>query len=129
MLKEGIIGQANVLVCPENTALAMGSGALQVFATPALVALAEKTCWTSIQPELEPGQGTVGTKLELQHTAPTPLGLTVYCESTLTAIDGRSLTFSVKLWDDKGTVGEGIHQRVIITNDRFQAKANSKRND
>ena len=127
MLKEGIIGQASVLVCTENTALTMGSGALEVFATPALVALAEKTCWTSIQPELEVGQGSVGTGLNLQHTAPTPVGLTVYCESTLTEVNGRSLTFSVKLWDDKGPVGEGTHQRVIITNDRFQAKANSKR--
>lgn len=127
MLKEGITGRASVLVCAENTARAMGSGALEVFATPALVALAEKTCWTSIQSELEPGQGTVGTKLDLQHTAPTPVGLTVYCESTLTEVSGRSLTFSVKLWDDKGPVGEGIHQRVIITNDRFQAKADSKR--
>ena len=127
MLKEGITGRASVLVCAENTALAMGSGALEVFATPALVALAEKTCWTSIQSELEPGQGTVGTKLDLQHTAPTPVGLRVYCESTLTEVNGRSLTFSVKLWDDKGPVGEGIHQRVIITNDRFQAKADSKR--
>lgn len=127
MLKEGITGRASVLVCAENTARAMGSGALEVFATPALVALAEKTCWTGIQPELEPGQGTVGTKLDLQHTAPTPVGLTVYCESTLTEVNGRSLTFSVKLWDDKGPVGEGIHQRVIITNDRFQVKADSKR--
>jgi predicted thioesterase len=53
--------------------------------------------------------------------------MTVYCESTLTEIDGRSLTFSVKLWDDKGPVGEGTHQRVIIFSDRFQAKADSKR--
>ncbi len=127
MLKEGIPGSAQTTVCPENTALAMGSGTLEVFATPALVALAEKTCWTSIQPELESGQGTVGTHLDLQHTAPTPLGMTVYCESTLTAVNGRSLTFSVRLWDDKGPVGQGTHQRVIVDNARFQAKANSKR--
>ena len=69
----------------------------------------------------------VGTELNLQHTAPTPLGMTVHCESTLTEINGRSLTFAVKLWDDKGTVGEGTHKRFIIDNDRFQAKANSKR--
>lgn len=127
MLKEGITGQAAVPVCADNTARAMGSGTLEVFATPALVALAEKACWTSIQPELEPGQGTVGTGLELQHTAPTPLGMTVYCESTLTEVNGRSLTFAVRLWDDKGPVGEGTHRRVIITNDRFQAKADGKR--
>ncbi len=127
MLKEGIPGRAETVVCPENTALSMGSGALEVFATPALVALAEKTCWTSVQGALEPGQGTVGTHLDLQHTAPTPLGMTVHCESTLTEVNGRSLTFSVRLWDDKGPVGEGTHQRVIIDNARFQAKANSKR--
>lgn len=127
MLKEGIVGRASVAVCPENTALAMGSGALEVFATPALVALAEKTCWTSVQSELEPGQGTVGTGLQLQHTAPTPVGMTVFCESVLTEVNGRSLTFAVKLWDDKGPVGEGTHQRVVIANDRFQAKAEAKR--
>lgn len=127
MMKEGIIGRESVRVCAENTALAMGSGALEVFATPALVALAEKTCWTSVQPELEPGQGTVGTGLQLQHTAPTPVGMTVCCESVLTEVNGRSLTFAVKLWDDKGPVGEGTHQRVIVTNERFQAKANAKR--
>lgn len=126
MLKEGITGQASVLVCPEHTALAMGSGALAVFATPALVALAEQTCWTGVQPYLEPGQGTVGTHLDLQHTAPTPLGMTVYCESTLTGVKGRSLTFSVRLWDEKGPVGHGTHQRVIIDNARFQTKADSK---
>lgn len=127
MLTVGTVGRQQVAVKPENTARAMGSGALDVFATPALVALAEQTCWTSIQPDLEPEQGTVGTHLDLQHTAPTPVGMTVYCESTLTEVNGRSLTFSVKLWDDKGPVGEGTHQRVIITNDRFQAKADSKR--
>ncbi len=127
MLTVGTVNRGQVTVCPENTARAMGSGALEVFATPALVALAEQTCWTGIQSHLEPGQGTVGTRLDLQHTAPTPLGMTVYCESTLTEINGRSLTFSVKLWDDKGPVGEGTHQRVIIFSDRFQAKADSKR--
>jgi predicted thioesterase len=80
-----------------------------------------------VQPELEPGQGTVGTGLQLQHTAPTPVGMTVCCVSVLTEVNGRSLTFAVKLWDDKGPVGEGTHQRVIVTNERFQAKANAKR--
>lgn len=127
MLQEGILGRSETVVCPENTALSMGSGALEVFATPALVALAEKTCWTSVQSALELGQGTVGTHLDLQHTAPTPLGMTVFCESVLTEVNGRSLTFSVRLWDDKGPVGEGTHRRVIIDNTRFQTKANSKR--
>ena len=82
----------------------MGSGTLDVFATPALVALAEKTCWQSVAPALEAGSGTVGTKLELEHTAPTPVGMTVTCHSELVAVEGRKLTFKVTLADEKGPV-------------------------
>lgn len=127
MLKMGQKGSAQVRVCQENTAAAMGSGALDVFATPALVALAEQACWTSVQPGLEPGQGTVGTGLELQHTAPTPVGMTVYCESELMEVQGRSLSFRVRLWDDNGPVGQGTHQRVLVDNRRFQDKADAKK--
>ena len=88
-LETGICGEQSVRVSAENTAKAMGSGTLDVFATPALVALAEKTCWQSVAPALEAGSGTVGTKLELEHTAPTPVGMTVTCESELTAVEGR----------------------------------------
>lgn len=126
MLKEGIKGAGHTLVCPENTAAAMGSGTLRVFATPALVALAEKTCWSSIQAELEPGQCTVGTQLDLRHTAPTPVGMTVHCGSELIGVEGRSLTFRVQLWDETGAVGSGTHQRVVVDETRFQAKADGK---
>ena len=74
MLEAGIRGRAFAAVTPANTARAMGSGTLDVFATPALAALAEQACWQSVAPELEPGCGTVGTKLSLEHTAPTPVG-------------------------------------------------------
>ena len=73
MLEAGIRGKQNVTVTPENTAKTMGSGTLNVFATPALVALAEKTCWMSVADALDEGCGSVGTKLELEHTAPTPV--------------------------------------------------------
>ena len=82
-LTTGIHGEQSVAVTNENTAKTMGSGTLDVFATPALVALAEKTCWTSVAEALDEGCGTVGTKLELEHTAPTPVGMTVTCESEL----------------------------------------------
>ena len=75
MLTIGIHGEQSQLVTNENTAKTMGSGTLDVFATPALVALAEKTCWMSVASELDEGCGSVGTKLELEHTAPTPVGL------------------------------------------------------
>ena len=87
MLNPGIKGSASVAVTAANTAAAMGSGELNVFATPALAALVEKACWQSVAPELDPGCGTVGTKLELAHNAPTPVGMMVRCESELTAVD------------------------------------------
>ena len=126
MLETGIKGTRTVTVNEENTAKAMGSGTLDVFATPALIALMEETCWRSVANELEEGCGTVGTLLEIKHTAPTPVGMDVACESTLTEVDGRRLVFEVIARDAKGVVGEGKHERFIIQNEKFQAKANAK---
>lgn len=120
-LEPGIRGEQSVSVTAANTAKTMGSGTLDVFATPALVALAEKTCWMSVAPALAEGDGTVGTKLELEHTAPTPVGMTVTCESELVAVEGRKLTFKVSLHDEKGPVGGGTHERFVI--DRVQGPA------
>ena len=126
MLTTGIRGKAEVKVVPENTAAAMGSGTLNVFATPALAALVEKACWQSVAGVLEPGSGTVGTRLVLDHSAPTPLGMTVRCESVLTEVDGRKLVFTAELSDDAGLVGHALHERFIIYNEKFQAKADAK---
>lgn len=127
MLTVGIHGEQSQLVTNENTAKTMGSGTLDVFATPALVALAEKTCWQSVAPALEAGSGTVGTKLELEHTAPTPVGMTVTCHSELVAVEGRKLTFKVTLADEKGPVGGGTHERFVIFEEKFAAKAEAKK--
>ena len=127
MLNPGIKGSASVAVTAANTAAAMGSGELNVFATPALAALVEKACWQSVAPELDPGCGTVGTKLELAHNAPTPVGMMVRCESELTAVDGRKPTFAVTAYDETGPIGKGTHERFIIQNDKFLAKAQGKK--
>ena len=105
----------------------MGSGTLDVFATPALIALMEETCWRSVADQLEDGCGTVGTLLEIRHTAPTPIGMDVTCESELVEVDGRRLVFTVQAHDAKGLVGEGRHERFVIQNEKFQVKANAKR--
>ncbi|MDD7640922.1 MAG: thioesterase family protein [bacterium] len=126
MLETGIKGTGTVTVNEENTAKAMGSGTLDVFATPALIALMEETCWRSVANELEEGCGTVGTLLEIKHTAPTPVGMKVTCESTLTEVDGRRLVFEVIARDAKGVVGEGKHERFVVQNEKFQVKANAK---
>lgn len=127
MLETGIKGTKTVTVNEANTAKTMGSGTLDVFATPALIALMEETCWRSVADQMEDGCGTVGTLLEIKHTAPTPIGMDVTCESELVEVDGRRLVFAVQAHDAKGLVGEGRHERFVIQNEKFQAKANAKR--
>ena len=127
MLETGIKGTKELIVSEDKTAKAMGSGTLDVFATPALIALMEETCWRSVADQLEDGCGTVGTLLEIRHTAPTPIGMDVTCESELVEVDGRRLVFTVQAHDAKGLVGEGRHERFVIQNEKFQVKANAKR--
>lgn len=126
MLEVGIKGKKELMVTKENTAKAMCSGALDVFATPAMIALMENTAFESIQSELEEGSGTVGTALNVKHVASTPVGMKVTCETELIKIDGRALTFSVKAFDECGLIGEGEHERFIIFEEKFQAKADAK---
>lgn len=114
------------VVTSELTAATMGSGTLQVFATPALIALIEETAWRSVAPYLEEGQATVGTHLDIAHLAPTPLGMTVQCDTELIAIDGRKLTFRAEVSDSCGSIATGTHERFIIYADKFQAKADAK---
>jgi predicted thioesterase len=127
-LEVGIKGKQEVTVSESNSAKTMGSGTLDVFATPAMIALMEKTAWESVQANLDEGSGTVGTSLNVKHVAATPLGMKVTCESELIKVDGRALTFSVKAYDEAGLIGEGEHERFIVFNDKFQAKADAKKN-
>ena len=125
----GLKGQAETTVNEQNTAAAMGSGLLPVFATPAMLALMENAAATSVQPFLGEGEGTVGTRLEVSHLAATPIGLPVRAESELVAVDRRKLTFTVRAWGGEELIGEGTHQRFVIDNARFLEKALAKRND
>lgn len=127
-LKAGIKGNGTVMVTKENTAQTMGSGTLPVFATPAMIALMEKTASESVEECLEEGCGSVGTSLNVKHTSATPLGMEVRCESELTQVDGRRLVFDVKAFDKAGLIGEGTHERFIIKNDSFLKKAEGKLN-
>ncbi len=127
MLEIGMKGSTETVVTIDNTAKAFTSGALEVFATPAMISLMEETCWKMIQPELEEGLGSVGTKVNVSHMAPSAIGKTVLCEATLIEIDGRRLTFEVVCSDENGMVGMGTHERFIINNEKFMAKAEGKK--
>ena len=126
MLEIGIKGKQTETVTEEKTAAAVGSGALKVYATPAMIALMEKTALASVAEELEDGMTTVGTKLDVAHTAASPVGSTITCESELTGIDRRKLVFKVTAYDDSGEIGSGIHERFIVDCEKFLAKAQAK---
>ena len=124
MLQAGIKGKKEITVTLDKTAKAMGSGTMDVFATPAMIALMENTAFESVASELEEGSGTVGTALDIKHVSATPVGMKVTCE--FVKVDGRALTFSVKAFDEAGLIGEGTHERFIVFEEKFQKKADDK---
>ena len=126
-LTVGSKGKAETVVTEQNTAAAVGSGLVPVLATPYMIALMENAAVNAVQAQLEEGQGTVGTKLEVTHDAATPVGMKVWAEAELTAVEGKKLTFAAKAFDEAGAIGGGTHERFIITVDRFLAKAEAKK--
>ena len=123
----GIKGHAEVLVDETNIASRLGSGVVDVFATPCLIGLMEEASQTSVLPYLEEGMTTVGTKLNVSHDAATPVGMRVWADSELVEIDGRRLVFNVKAYDECGLVGQGTHERFIVRLARFMEKAEAKK--
>ena len=126
-LKTGLKSTAETEVIFSNTAAAVGSGKLQVFGTPCMAALMEKAAMDAVQPFLEDNEGTVGTEINIQHLAPSPMGMVVTAEAELTKIEGKILTFDVTCRSRQEVIGRGTHKRAIIDNMDFMAKAIAKR--
>ena len=114
------------IVTQNDTAKTLDSGALEVLATPMLICNAERTCKNLIQPLLEEGMGSVGTLVNIRHLAPTPVGMKYRCECEIIAVEGRMIRFHVVVKDEVEIIGEGIHERFIINDERFTAKAQNK---
>lgn len=126
MIQTGLTCKKKITVTPEMTAAAMGSGALEVLATPSMIALMEETAQEAVQNLLEDGQGTVGTRIDVRHLAATPVGMEVTCTAEVTEVDRRRIVFTVKAKDEKEVIGEGIHERFVIDNEKFFAKCRQK---
>lgn len=126
MVQIGIKGRQEMTVAYEQTADFIGSGMVKVFATPMMIALMERTCRLSVVPHLEEGEGTVGTHVNVSHCAATPVGMKVWAESELIEIDRRKLVFKVAAYDERGLIGEGLHERFVINNEKFQNKTDNK---
>lgn len=116
--------QTNVERC--DTALEVGSGDLLVFATPCLAALMEGAACEAISGGLEENETTVGTMLHLQHTSATPVGMDVTATATVTAVEGKKITFHIEASDESGPIGSAEHTRFLINPQRFLDKTYDK---
>ncbi len=121
-MEKGLTYTSQTEVTPTNTALALGSGDLEVFATPALTALMENAAMNAVKNELPQGSTTVGAMIQTTHVKPSAKGETVWATAVLTEAEGRKLTFKVTAKDTKGIIGEGIHIRYIVDRERFLSK-------
>ena len=118
----GISYTSTAVVDSSNTAAALGSGDMDVFATPAMVALMENAAMNAVAPHLEQGQTTVGTQISTSHIKASALGTTVSATATLTSVTGRQLTFDIVAHEGDRVIGEGTHTRFIVDRERFLAK-------
>lgn len=122
MLETGLTHTSSLTVTEALTAKAMGSGDMPVLATPAMMALMENAAMLAVAPELPEGSTTVGGHIESSHLKPTPLGVEVKAEATLTKVDGRKLYFTVKAMQGDTVIGEGTHLRFIVDREKFMSK-------
>lgn len=121
-VREGMSSIREIYVTENNTASKLGSGNIEVFATPALIALMENTAKSCVDLHLPFGYTTVGIEVNIKHIKASPIGIKIRCEALLTKIDGKKLIFNVEAWDEKGKVGEGTHIRYIVNSEEFMKK-------
>ena len=128
-LQPGLIGQISLIVTGEHTAKHLGSGSVQVLATPQMILLMEQASVAAIDHHLPEGYRTVGVGVDVRHLAPTPVGFEVRATSELIEIDGRRLTCRVQVHDGVELVGDGIHRRAIIEVRQFAERVAKKETD
>jgi fluoroacetyl-CoA thioesterase len=122
----GLAAEQVTTVTAGQTARHLGSGGIEVYATPAMIALIEAAAVAAIDPLLPEGQASVGMALDVRHLAATPLGEQVHARAEVTAVDGRRVTFHVEAWDAHEQIGEGTHTRFVIDVARFMKRLDEK---
>lgn len=125
-METGLTFVSKTVVNESNTALTIGSGDMEVFATPAMIALMENAAMNAVKNELPEGASTVGALMNTTHLKSSGLGMEVTATAVLDEVDGRKLTFSVKAEDASGIIGEGTHVRYIVDRERFLSKLKGK---
>ena len=125
-LQAGLKARVDKTVEYKDTAKAVASGLAEVFATPSMIALMENAAYLAVQPQLPDGVSTVGIRIDAQHLAATPVGLKVWAEAELVAVDGRKLTFDIQAYDEIEKIGSARHERFVIEEQKFLARAEAK---
>lgn len=123
----GAKGRVDGVVTDQLTAAAIGSGSVEVFATPYMVAAMENAACDALRPYYGEGENSVGTKLEISHDAATPVGMKYWAEAEVTEVDRRRIVLKVTAYDETGVIGSGTHERFIIQMEKFLAKAEAKK--
>jgi predicted thioesterase len=123
----GLSAELTHTVSDEDTASRWGSGLVPVYSTPALVGLMESAAVKALAGSLPEGQTTVGGRIDARHLAATPVGFGVRARAELTAVEGRKLTFNIEAWDEVEKIGEALHERFVIDEHKFVARAQAKR--
>lgn len=125
-LHSGLTSKIETIVTQKDTADSFGSGGVKVFATPMMIGLMENAALSAVDIHLPKGYATVGTRLDIQHMAATPVGMKVYATAQLTEVDGKRLLFKVEAFDEKEKIGQGCHERYIINIQKFIEKTAAK---
>ena len=125
-MKPGLQGSTEIMVGTRDTAPHVGSGKIKVLATPVLVMLLEEAALNAVEGFLPAGHQTVGTRLDVSHTAATPVGMRVYAHAEVSRVEGRKLVFRVWAEDEVERIGEGMHERIIVNVGRFDIRTQDK---
>ena len=126
VIELGLIGEGDFTVSKEFTANYIGSGSLEVLATPALIGFIERIAHSLLAKQLPEGFSSVGSLVEVRHLAPTPAGASIHVRCEVVDVDERRVIFDVQAWDETGKIAEGRHHRVIIEVKRFLQRLHSR---
>ena len=128
MIEVGMKFTVKIVVGKNDTAKNVGSGTLEVLATPRMIALMEEAAYKCIGDDLEPGTSSVGTNMSVKHLSATPVGMEAFATAEVTEVDGRKVSFKVEAYDEAGLIGEGTHERFIVGEEKFLSKTYLKLN-
>ncbi len=125
-IKPGLTGTAEMVVGTSDTAPRIGSGHIAVLATPKMISLMEEAALAAVEHLLPEGKQSLGTRVDISHLAATPVGMTVTAEAEVVAVEGRKAVFTLRAHDGMDLIGEGRHERVVVTAAAFQARIDEK---